>query len=134
MIVEMIFNVLPNQRTCPCILSRNVGAMFLDLEQRFRALSNVETLLHHVFRFSLFTPKKTLHNMDNQEKTVYDAAKLITLKRLYKYYKRIRIQYSVRDLTHTHTHTSNDRTKSQTEINSARVGREKRFKVIDESI
>ena len=105
MIVEMIFNILPNQRTCPCILSRNVGAMFLDLEQRFRALSNVETLLHHVFRFSLFTPKKTLHNMDNQEKTVYDAAKLIALKRLYKYYKRIRIQYSVRDLTHTHTHT-----------------------------
>ena len=40
--------------------------------------------------------------MNNQEKTVYDAAKLITLKRLYKYYKRIRIQYSVRNLTHTH--------------------------------
>ena len=74
--------------------------------------------------------------MNNQEKTVYDAAKLIALKRLYKYYKRIRIQYSVRDLahTHTHTHTLNDRTKLQTEINSARVGREKRFKVIDESI
>ena len=52
MIVEMIFNILPNQRTCACILSRNVGAMFLDLEQRFRTRSNVETLLHHVFRFS----------------------------------------------------------------------------------
>ena len=64
MIVEMIFNILPNQRTCPCILSRNVGAMFLDLEQRFRALSNVETLLHHVFSFShtqqKLNPKDTI--------------------------------------------------------------------------
>ena len=53
MIVEMIFNILPNQRTCPCILSRNVGAMFLDSGATFSARSNVETLLHHVFRFSI---------------------------------------------------------------------------------
>ena len=75
--------------------------------------------------------------MNNQEKTVYDAAKLITLKRLYKYYKRIRIQYSVCDLTHTHTHGARqtiEQNETPTEINSARVGREKRFKIIDESI
>ena len=74
MIVEMIFNILPNQRTCPCILSRNAGAMFLDSGATFSSPEqrwNVAPLLHHVFRFSeiekqrQFSPNKIFHFQKN---------------------------------------------------------------------